>query len=63
MFFRQPCDVEWRYTDEGEEVRVSTRTGYVIPLPTEADKLEDGILPQTYEGTSISGFFTQFEIV
>lgn len=26
-------DIEWRYTEEGEKVRVSTRTGRIIPTP------------------------------
>ncbi|XP_063709989.1 large ribosomal subunit protein uL24m [Culicoides brevitarsis] len=30
-------EIEWRYTEEGEKVRVSTRTGRVIPIP-EASK-------------------------
>lgn len=27
------CEWEWRYTEEGEMVRVSTRTGRLIPIP------------------------------
>ncbi len=52
MFTRKPCDVVWRYTEEGDEVRVSTRTGYVIPLPLDADKMEDGVLPGAYKSMS-----------
>ena len=31
----QPTEVEWRFTEEGEEVRVSARTGRIVPLPPE----------------------------
>ncbi|NXA20677.1 RM24 protein, partial [Ibidorhyncha struthersii] len=30
---RKPTEVEWRYTEEGERVRVSLRSGRIIPLP------------------------------
>lgn len=32
---RQPCKVRWGYVDSGEKVRVSTRTGQVVPKPKE----------------------------
>lgn len=28
-----PCDIEWRYDDDGNRVRVSTRTERIIPIP------------------------------
>lgn len=31
-----PCDVEWRYDDDGNRVRVSTRTERIIPIPESA---------------------------
>lgn len=31
-----PCDFEWRYDDNGERVRVSTRTERIIPIPAQA---------------------------
>ncbi|KAM9838905.1 large ribosomal subunit protein uL24m [Aulostomus maculatus] len=40
---RKPTDVEWRFTEEGKRVRVSLRTGRVIPKPTVERR--DGILP------------------
>ncbi|XP_055348974.1 probable 39S ribosomal protein L24, mitochondrial [Paramacrobiotus metropolitanus] len=30
--------VEWRYTEEGDKVRVSKRTGRIIPLPVQAEE-------------------------
>uniref|UniRef100_A0A336MLY7 Large ribosomal subunit protein uL24m n=1 Tax=Culicoides sonorensis TaxID=179676 RepID=A0A336MLY7_CULSO len=33
--------VEWRYTEEGEKVRVSTRTGRIIPMPKAHEETHD----------------------
>nr|CAG4648790.1 EOG090X0ADH [Polyphemus pediculus] len=33
--------VEWRYTEQGEKVRVSKRTGYIIPIPVAANETID----------------------
>ncbi|XP_061462908.1 large ribosomal subunit protein uL24m [Rhineura floridana] len=43
---RKPTEVEWRYTEEGERVRVSLRTGRIIPKPVE--EREDGIIPEQW---------------
>ncbi|XP_013788032.1 probable 39S ribosomal protein L24, mitochondrial [Limulus polyphemus] len=37
----KPSEVEWRYTDEGEKVRVSVRTGRIIPIPKMAEETHD----------------------
>lgn len=37
----KPTKVVWRYTDEGEEVRVSVRTGRIIPMPKQAYETYD----------------------
>ncbi|XP_054716689.1 probable 39S ribosomal protein L24, mitochondrial [Uloborus diversus] len=37
----KPTKVVWRYTDEGEEVRVSVRSGRIIPLPRAAFETYD----------------------
>lgn len=29
----QSTEIEWRFTEEGEKVRVSKRTGRIIPIP------------------------------
>jgi len=44
----QPTDVEWRFTETGDRVRVSTRTGRIIPLPSGAKELEDHVNPVSY---------------
>nr|XP_020653940.1 39S ribosomal protein L24, mitochondrial [Pogona vitticeps] len=43
---KQPTEVEWRYTEEGTRVRVSLRTGRIIPKPIE--EREDGIIPEQW---------------
>lgn len=50
LFFRKPTNIEWRYTEEGERVRVSLRTGRIIPKPVYQRK--DGIIPQQWKGES-----------
>ncbi|OWF43161.1 39S ribosomal protein L24, mitochondrial-like [Mizuhopecten yessoensis] len=30
----KPTEFEWRFTEDGEKVRVSNRTGRIIPIPT-----------------------------
>ncbi|KFM80714.1 putative 39S ribosomal protein L24, mitochondrial, partial [Stegodyphus mimosarum] len=37
----KPTKVVWRFTDEGEEVRVSVRTGRIIPVPEMAQETYD----------------------
>ncbi|MBN3323360.1 RM24 protein, partial [Atractosteus spatula] len=43
---RKPTEVEWRYTEEGEKVRVSLRTGRLIPKPVVQRR--DGIVPEQW---------------
>ncbi|XP_028911818.1 39S ribosomal protein L24, mitochondrial [Ornithorhynchus anatinus] len=43
---RKPTTIEWRYTEEGERVRVSTRTGRIIPKPE--FPRPDGIVPEQW---------------
>uniref|UniRef100_A0A098LYP5 Large ribosomal subunit protein uL24m n=1 Tax=Hypsiglena sp. JMG-2014 TaxID=1550645 RepID=A0A098LYP5_9SAUR len=43
---RLPTEVAWRYTEQGERVRVSVRTGRIIPKPIE--QREDGIIPELW---------------
>ncbi|XP_062291959.1 large ribosomal subunit protein uL24m [Scomber scombrus] len=44
---RKPTDVEWRFTEEGEKVRVSLRTGRIVPKPVLERR--DGIVPQQWK--------------
>jgi large subunit ribosomal protein L24 len=39
---------EWRYTEEGEKVRVSLRTGKIIPIPKAGDETIDYKTKGTY---------------
>jgi len=38
---KKPTRVEWRYDEEGNEVRVSTRTGRIIVIPEQAEETYD----------------------
>ncbi|XP_017578257.1 probable 39S ribosomal protein L24, mitochondrial [Pygocentrus nattereri] len=44
---RKPTETQWRFTEEGEKVRVSARTGRIIPKPLFQRK--DGIIPQQWK--------------
>ncbi|CAL1286048.1 unnamed protein product [Larinioides sclopetarius] len=37
----KPTRAVWRFTDEGQEVRVSVRTGRIIPIPEAAQETHD----------------------
>lgn len=41
--------IEWRYTDEGKKVRVSTRTGRIIPIPASMEETIDYKTKATYK--------------
>ncbi|XP_050527554.1 probable 39S ribosomal protein L24, mitochondrial [Daktulosphaira vitifoliae] len=45
----QGCSVEWRFTENGERVRVSTRTGKIIPIPSMSIETYDYKTPKTYK--------------
>lgn len=51
---RKPTEVEWKYTEEGERVRVSVRTGRIIPKPVVERR--DGVVPQQWKGGLDFGF-------
>ncbi|KRT78314.1 hypothetical protein AMK59_8190 [Oryctes borbonicus] len=40
--------IEWRFTEDGQKVRVSTRTGRIIPIPASADETIDYKSKATY---------------
>lgn len=40
--------IEWRYTEAGEKVRVSVRTGRIIPIPKAAEETYDYKTKATY---------------
>ncbi|KZC04409.1 PREDICTED: probable 39S ribosomal protein L24, mitochondrial [Dufourea novaeangliae] len=40
--------IEWRYTETGEHVRVSCRTGRIIPVPKSSEETKDYKSPDLY---------------
>ncbi|XP_029646497.1 probable 39S ribosomal protein L24, mitochondrial isoform X5 [Octopus sinensis] len=51
---QKPTKVLWRYTEEGDQVRVSERTGRIIPLSRIArnEDPEDGVVKVDYKETA-----------
>ena len=47
---RKPTTVEWRYTEQGERVRISKRTGLEIPIPKNAEETIDYKARSGYPG-------------
>lgn len=45
----KPTKIEWRYTEEGEKVRVSSRTGRIIPVPPSSEETKDYKTKATYK--------------
>lgn len=43
----EPCSAVWRFTEKGERVRVSRRTGHEIPVSASARQLDDLTDPKT----------------
>lgn len=48
-FDGKPCTIEWRYTAEGELVRVSTRSGRIIPKSPTWEETYDYAKKSTYK--------------
>jgi len=47
--FRQATSIEWRYTEDGRHVRVSVRSGRIIPIPVSSQETIDYKVPQLYQ--------------
>ncbi|XP_011158666.2 probable 39S ribosomal protein L24, mitochondrial [Solenopsis invicta] len=45
----QGTPIEWRYTEDGQHVRVSVRTGRIIPIPVSIQETIDYSLPRLYQ--------------
>ncbi|GAB6018986.1 39S ribosomal protein L24, mitochondrial [Chamberlinius hualienensis] len=45
----KPTKIEWRYTEDGERVRVSVRTGRIIPIPLKSEETIDYKTKGTYK--------------
>ncbi|KAI0981857.1 hypothetical protein GJ496_007361 [Pomphorhynchus laevis] len=48
-FDNHPCEVEWRYTEAGDKVRVSKRTERIIPIPKQAEETIDYKTKESYQ--------------
>lgn len=60
----KPVDIEWRYTDTGEKVRVSVRTGRVIPIPLRhINTWEDSVDIRGYKGSDKDTALADLEAV
>lgn len=46
---RQATSIEWRYTEDGQRVRVSLRSGRIIPIPVSNEETIDYKFPQLYK--------------
>lgn len=47
----EPTDIEWKYTEDGKKVRVSVRSGRILPLPAAAeDYYDDFTQISSYKG-------------
>lgn len=40
-YCRQGTEVQWRYKEDGEKVRISLRTGRIIPIPVSSEETID----------------------
>lgn len=60
LSIRKPTTAEWRYTEQGERVRISKRTGLEIPIPKNAEETIDYSARSGYPGISILNQFSWF---
>ncbi|KAL0102056.1 hypothetical protein PUN28_018537 [Cardiocondyla obscurior] len=44
----QGTKIEWRYLEDGQRVRVSSRTGRIIPIPVSSEETIDYKMPKLY---------------
>lgn len=47
-YHRRGTSIEWRYLEDGQRVRISTRTGRLIPIPVTSQETKDYKLPRLY---------------
>ena len=52
----KPCDVVFRFTEDGERVRVSKRTGQIIPIPIDAEETCDYAKKSAYKRKKLNLF-------
>jgi len=46
---REATPIEWRFTEDGQRVRVSVRSGRIIPIPVSNKETIDYKFPQFYQ--------------
>lgn len=46
---KEPTEIEWRFDEDGNHVRVSVRSGRIIPIPQKAFETRDYTHPQAYK--------------
>ncbi|KRZ01765.1 putative 39S ribosomal protein L24, mitochondrial [Trichinella pseudospiralis] len=44
----KPTEVEWRWNEKGEKIRVSVRSGHQIPIPVRSQETLEYITPESY---------------
>lgn len=52
--FRKPVKVNWRYDEDGNKVRVSERTGRIIPISVMEEETYDYKLKKAYVGKKLA---------
>ena len=50
LFHSKPCRIKYQFTEEGEKVRVSKRSGRIIPKAPELSERKDFISRSGYHG-------------
>ena len=48
----KPTEVEWRFTEAGERVRVALKTGAVIPIPAKSEETIDYKTAKDYQANT-----------
>lgn len=46
--YRRGTAIEWRYTEDGQKIRISLRTGRAIPIPVSNEETIDYKAPKFY---------------
>lgn len=44
----EPTQIEWRFNEDGDRVRVSTRTGRIVPIPRASLETRDFTVKEAY---------------
>ena len=44
LFYSKPCEVQYKYLEDGTKVRVSERSGSVVPEPPALNDIKSGYI-------------------